>query len=109
MGRDNGVSDEKLLDLDDYGESSYYTDRERVALEYADRITIASDAGDALFERLRDSYSPEEVVELTCTIAFENFLSRFHHALRIESQGFCPVRVAVDGSVQPTRAPGDGT
>ena len=96
MSRDNGVSNEKLLGLDDYQGSPYYTERERVALKYADRITIASDVDDALFERLQGFYSPEEIVELTCTIAFENFLSRFHHALLIESQGFCPVQLAVD-------------
>ena len=43
------------------------------------------------FERLSSFYSPEEIVELTCTIAFENFLSKFHHTLLVESQGFCPV------------------
>jgi alkylhydroperoxidase family enzyme len=48
---------------------------------------------DALFERLRSIYTDEEIVELTCTIAYENFLSKFHHALLIESQGFCPVWV----------------
>jgi hypothetical protein len=47
---------------------------------------------DELFGKVQAAYAPEEIVELTCTIAFENFLSKFHHALLIESQGFCPVR-----------------
>jgi alkylhydroperoxidase family enzyme len=94
VGRDNGVSDEKLLDLGEYRHSEHYSERERVALEYADRVTITSeDVDDDLFDRLEASYSPEEIIELTCTVAFENFLSKFHHALLIESQGFCPVRL----------------
>lgn len=94
MGRDNGVTDEKLLDLPKYKESGHYNERERVALEYADRITITSeDVDDELFARLSEDYSPEGIVELTCTVGFENFLSKFHHALLIESHGFCPVRL----------------
>jgi alkylhydroperoxidase family enzyme len=94
VGRDNGVSDEKLLDLEKYVRSPHYSERERVALEYADRVTITSeDVDDALFDRLSSFYTPEEIAELTCTIAFENFLSKFHHALLVEPHGFCPIPV----------------
>jgi alkylhydroperoxidase family enzyme len=94
VGRDNGVTEEKLLALEQYAQSEHYDQRERVALEYADKITITSeDVDDELFERLQRFYSAEEIVELTCTVAFENFLSKFHHALLIESQGFCPIRL----------------
>lgn len=96
MSREHGVGDAKLRELPRYSTSQRYSDRERVALEYADRITVTGeDVDDALFARLAELYSPEEVVELTCTVAFENFLSKFHRALRIESQGFCPVSVTV--------------
>jgi alkylhydroperoxidase family enzyme len=92
VGRDNGVSDAKLIDLPLYHESPLYDERERLVLEYADRITSSSeDVDDELFERLSSFYTPEELVELTCTVAYENFLSRFHHALLVESQGFCPI------------------
>jgi alkylhydroperoxidase family enzyme len=92
VGRANGVTEEKLLDVHRYGESDLFDERERLALTYADRITVTDDdVDDELFERLRGVYSPEEIVELTCTVAFENFLSKFHHALLVESQGFCPV------------------
>ena len=33
------------------------------------------------------------MIELTFTIAVENFFSKFHHALRIEAQGFCAVPI----------------
>ena len=92
MGRANGVDEEKLLAVHRYGDSDLFDERERLALAYADRITVTDDdVDDDLFEGLRRVYSPEEIVELTCTVAFENFLSKFHHALLVESQGFCPV------------------
>lgn len=105
MGRDNGVSDEKLRDIHGYAASNHYDSREQVALEYADRMTLSTeDVDDALFARLAGHYSPEEIVELTFTIAYENFLSKLHRALRIESQGFCLVSVnpppRPDGSVE---------
>ena len=85
--------------LDEYEASEHFTDRERLALAYADRITLSDqDVDDGLFERLEATYSSEEIVELTCTIAFENFLSKFHHALLVESQGFCPVVPRVAGA-----------
>ncbi len=40
MGSGLGVSEEKILALADYASSSLYDEREKVALEYADRITI---------------------------------------------------------------------
>jgi alkylhydroperoxidase family enzyme len=92
VGRANGVEDEKLAEVTDYETSELYTERERLALEYADRITLSDqDVDHDLFARLAECYSSEEIVELTCTVAFENFLSKFHHALLVESQGFCPV------------------
>jgi alkylhydroperoxidase family enzyme len=92
VGRNSGVSDEKLLDVERYAESPLFEERERVALAYAEAMTITSEeVSDELFDRLKDEYSDEEIIELTCTIAFENFLSKFHRALRVESQGFCPI------------------
>lgn len=92
MGRNNGVPDEKLLDVERFAESEHFTERECLGLTYAERITLTSEeVSDELFDLLRGEYSAEEIVELTCTIAFENFLSKFHRALRVESQGFCPV------------------
>lgn len=61
---------------------------ERVALEYADCMTLSHlDVDDALFERLRKHFDDDAIVELTETIAWENASSKFNRALRIPSQG----------------------
>lgn len=74
--------------MPDYATSPLYDEVERVALEYADRMTISGrDVDDAFFARLRRFYDDEALVELTAIIAWENASSKFNRALRIPSQG----------------------
>lgn len=88
MGSEAGLSDEKLLALNDYATSPLFDDRERTALEYADAMTVTgSDLSDALFARARAMFDEDELVELTETIAWENASSKFNRAFRIPSQG----------------------
>jgi len=84
-----GVSDEKIEALASYATSNLYDAAERVALEYADSMTITGrDVSDDLFARLRSFYSDDEIVELTATIAWENSSSKFNRAMRVPSQHF---------------------
>ena len=67
-------------------------------LRYADGMTIGGqDVSDELFAELRGHLSEEAVVELTAHVAFENFRSKFNHALRIDAQGFCRIGKARAG------------
>ena len=81
------MSDEKILALPDYAASPLYDEAERIALEYADRMTITGrEVDDEFFSRLREFYSDDALVELTAVIAWENASSKFNRALRIPSQ-----------------------
>jgi alkylhydroperoxidase family enzyme len=69
-----------------------FTPVERLVLQYADGMTISGqDVSDEVFAGLRRHFSEEAIVELTAHVAFENFRSKFNHALRIEAQGFCRI------------------
>jgi alkylhydroperoxidase family enzyme len=82
-----GLSDEKIEALQDYATSPLYSEAERVALEYADSMTITGrEVSDEFFSRLREFYDDDEVVELTAIIAWENASSKFNRALRVPSQ-----------------------
>jgi alkylhydroperoxidase family enzyme len=82
-----GVPDEKILALNEYAMSPLYEERERIALEYADRMTITDqDVDDELFSRLRRFFDEDALVELTAAIAWENSSSKFNRALRVPSQ-----------------------
>ena len=87
MSSELGVSDEKILALDEYATSPLYGDKERIALEYADRMTITDkDVDDELFSRLRGFFDEDALVELTAAIAWENASSKLNRALRVPSQ-----------------------
>ncbi|HEX8186186.1 MAG TPA: hypothetical protein VF747_15590 [Blastocatellia bacterium] len=73
--------------LPDYAASPLYSEAERVALEYADSMTITGrEVSDEFFSRLREFYDDDELVELTAIIAWENASSKFNRALRVPSQ-----------------------
>src|SRR5439155_27371385 len=87
----NGSMD-KVAELLTWRDSKLFSEAERVALEYAERITYTDrSVDDALFERLRQHYSEPQVVDQTVVVAFENFRSKFNLPLGIEAQGFCMV------------------
>ena len=64
-----------------------FDERERVALEYADAVTLSQlDVDDVLFARVQALFGDDAIVELTELIAWENASSKFNRALRIGSQ-----------------------
>jgi alkylhydroperoxidase family enzyme len=88
VGSELGVSEEKILALDEYAASPLYDEKERVALGYADAITLSDrDVSDELFSRVRRFFDDEALVELTAIIVWENSSSKFNRALRVPSQG----------------------
>ena len=87
-----GASDDKIRAIADHADSPLYTERERIALSYAEAMTITGrKVSDDLFARVRAHFSEPEIVELTAAVALENFRSKFNVALGIEAQGFCVV------------------
>ena len=80
----------KVADLAAWRESSAFSEPERAALEYAERMTYTGQkVDDALFGQLKEHFSEPQIVELTAAVALENFRSKFNPALGVESQGFC--------------------
>jgi len=83
---------DKLGDLLTWRDSPRFSEAERVALEYAERINYTDQqVDDELFGRVKKHFTEPQIVELTAAIAFENFRSKFNPPLGIEAQGFCMV------------------
>ena len=83
---------EKLGEVLAWRDSKLFSPMERVALEYAERITTTGQkVDDALFADLKKHFTEAQIVELTAAIAMENFRSKFNPPLGIEAQGFCMV------------------
>ena len=88
-----GASDEKIRSVERFGSSDLFSQREKLALEYAEKMTITGEkVTNDLFQRVRERFSEAETVELTAAVALENFRSKFNVALGVESQGFCLIR-----------------
>lgn len=87
---ESDVSPEKIAALADWRASDLYTAVERLALDYAERMTITGQTvDDDFFATLREQFSEPEIVELTAGIAMENFRSKFNVPLQVAAQGFC--------------------
>ena len=83
---------EKLAEVASWRDSKLFSQAERLALEYAERITYTDQkVDDALFAELKKHFSDGQIVEMTAAIAMENFRSKFNPPLAIEAQGFCVV------------------
>ena len=84
--------EEKLPHVITWRESTLFSDAERVALDYAERMTITGQkVDDELFGRLKAHFTEAQIVELTAAIALENFRSKLNPALGVSAQGFCVI------------------
>jgi alkylhydroperoxidase family enzyme len=88
VSRQSGISEEQILVLPEFRVSALFSAKEKALLEYAEGMTKTPVAvSDELFARLREHFSEDQLVELTASIAFENYRARFYHALDIGSDG----------------------
>jgi len=101
----HGASAEKVeAALSDYRKSPLLSERERAALELAERMTYTNKrVTDRFFKRLKRHFTDEELVELAAVIALENFRSKFNPVFAIESQGFCPLPAVQEVAAEATR------
>jgi alkylhydroperoxidase family enzyme len=102
VGRDAGISDEKLEDIAVFETSQRFDPRDKTVLRYAEGMTrTPPGVSDEVFEELRAFFTTAQIVELTAAVALENFRARFNCALKIESDNLCmlppdhPVRQAL--------------
>jgi alkylhydroperoxidase family enzyme len=66
-----------------------FSEAEKLVLEYADAMTQTPvGVADELFQKLRKNFTDAQLVELTATLAWENYRARFDHAFGVESEGF---------------------
>lgn len=71
------------------GADDQFSEVEALCLQYAERMTaIPVDMEDDLFDKLRQHFTEEQLVELTAVIAWENFRARFNHAFGLESDEY---------------------
>ncbi len=97
MGRNEGLGERDILELSHHRESDAYSEEEKLALDYALCLcNTPAEVPDELFEALRLHFDEAQLIELTATAAWENYLARFNRGFAVEAQGFssgavCPI------------------
>jgi alkylhydroperoxidase family enzyme len=85
LARRLGWSEEQIKDLANFEQRADFTDKEKVALRLAERVTRDARAvDDPLWTELRRHFDEGEVVELLSAIGLFNYFNRFNDALQME-------------------------
>ncbi len=71
--RNSGFSDEELVALPHYHGSDLFTEREKLALDYAVAVMRTPvEVTDELFARMKEHFSDEQLVEITALLTVVN-------------------------------------
>ena len=79
------ITEDRLSEVDQFETSSRFTDREKIALRYADAITWdPTRADDAMWAELKRHFSEPELVELGYLIGVFAGGQRWIHTLQVQ-------------------------
>ena len=80
-----GWSEEQITDLANFRTRTDFNEREKAALELAERETLDSNGvDDAFWARLRRHFDEGEIIELAAAIGLFNYFNRFNNSLKME-------------------------
>ena len=87
-----GETEQRLYSLDAWRECSYYTDRERAALEWTEAVTDITNGHvpDSVYEAVKPFFTPKELSDLTFVIGVINVWNRLAVASRTEPGTYQP-------------------
>jgi alkylhydroperoxidase family enzyme len=79
------VGEDKLSQIANYATSPLFSERERVALQYADAITWdPTSADDALWAKLKEHFTEPELVEIGYAVGVFAGGQRWIHTLQVQ-------------------------
>ena len=85
-GTAEAMTEDDFANVADYRTYPGYSERERLAIEYAERFALAHrEIDDAFFDRLHGEYSDAEILDLTVCIGAWIALGRTLHVLGVDS------------------------
>jgi alkylhydroperoxidase family enzyme len=84
LARRLGTTEAELAALEK-GKMSRFAERERLALEFAEKLTTDSNGvSDELFRQLRSQFDEGEIVEIAAVAGIFNYFNRVNNALQME-------------------------
>lgn len=80
-----GASADAIANILDYETVDEFDAKDRLVIEYAKAVTLdANRVRDGVFDRLREHFSEEQIVELTWRIALCGAFNRFNDVLQLD-------------------------
>ncbi len=91
-----GETAQRLYLLDAWREVTFYSERERAALEWAESLTLVRDSHvpEDIYESVRRHFSEQELINLSLAIVAVNGWNRLQIAFRAETGSYQPGDVA---------------
>jgi AhpD family alkylhydroperoxidase len=92
-----GETEQRLYVLEAWREAPFYTERERAALAWAEAVTMVTEGHvpDEIYEKAREQFSEEELIDLTVAVITINSYNRLNIAFRIPAGTYQPGQHAV--------------
>jgi alkylhydroperoxidase family enzyme len=83
------VKESQLAGLLDFENSGEFSELEKLVIRFGVAMTVTPvEISEDMIAALKQHFDDAQIVELTSSIAWENFRARFNHALGIEAEGF---------------------
>ena len=91
-----GESEERIIMLDAWRETSLYNERERAALAWTEALTRLTETGapDEDYQMIADAFSPDEQINLTMMIVVINGFNRIGVGFRVSHSAQAGKRAA---------------
>jgi AhpD family alkylhydroperoxidase len=82
--RAEGESEQRLYTLAAWRETPFFDERERAALEWTEAVTLVADTRvpDEVYERVRQHFNEQELIDLTLAVTQINMWNRLNVAFR---------------------------
>ena len=78
------MSPQQIQDLEQYEQSTAYSDLEKAVLRFAEQWTRQGKAASDVLEQLNRSLSPAQLVTLAATVGLANWTNRFNETFAVQ-------------------------
>jgi AhpD family alkylhydroperoxidase len=90
--RAEGETEQRLYALDAWRETPFFDERERAALEWTEAVTLVAETHvpDDVYERVKQHFNEQELIDLTLAITQINVWNRLNVAFRTVAGNYRP-------------------
>lgn len=83
---------EKFFQVASYQTSPLFSEKERLALAFAEEMTLHKKVPDSIFAQMKLHFSEREIVEIAWLVTAEHVYNLMNRAFDIESDGLCALK-----------------